>query len=110
MIEWYPELYQDIHTQKQWRKLRRRAEKKKLLPTELMFICIASNPHNLLDILQANALLYPYYQKRDILVVGTAFGMEAAKELIEQMMFDIYTKTNGFDVRGYFVIPGSKSH
>ena len=31
-------------------------------------------------------------------------------ELIEQMMFDIYIKTNGFDVRGYFVIPGSKSH
>lgn len=108
MIEWYPELYQDIYTKKRWEKIRKKAEKKKMLSPEIKFICIASDPHNLLDILDANTLLYPYYQKKEILVVGTAFGMDAARELVEQIVFDIYTGTNGFDVKGYFVIPGAK--
>lgn len=103
MIEWYQELYQDACTQKKWKKIRRKAEKGKPVSPGIKFICLASNPENLLDIMEANDLLFPYYRKKDIFVVGTASGMDAAKEMVEQMIFDIYTRTNGFDVRSFFV-------
>ena len=65
-------------------------------------IAIASQPGNLFDIMEANELLFPYYQKRDIRIVGLAKGRDEAISLVEDMIMEVYNETGAFNVREYF--------
>lgn len=65
-------------------------------------ISFASNPDNLFDIYEAKELLFPYYRKRDIHIIGLAGGYEEACLLVRDMVEEIYRETGAFQVREYF--------
>jgi hypothetical protein len=65
-------------------------------------IAFASHPSNLFDILDANELLFPHYQKAEVTVVGLTKGRDEAIELVQSMLMEVYQKTGDFDVRTYF--------
>lgn len=65
-------------------------------------ITFASHPANLFDILEANELLFPHYNRSEIRIVGLAMGKEEAVRLVQEMLMEVYGKTGGFNVRAYF--------
>lgn len=65
-------------------------------------IAFASHPSNLFDILDANELLFPHYQKSEVTVVGLTKGRDEAIEMVQSMLMEVYQKTGDFDVRTYF--------
>ncbi len=65
-------------------------------------IAFASHPDNLFDIMDAKELLFPYYKKSEIRIVGLAKGKEEALYLVQSMLMEVYHKTGSFDVRTYF--------
>ena len=65
-------------------------------------IIIASHKDNLFDIVDANELLFPFYQSMEVRIVGLAKGRREAYQLVERMILEIYRNTGNFDVRAYF--------
>ncbi|MHB8130029.1 MAG: hypothetical protein ACYDEX_13630 [Mobilitalea sp.] len=65
-------------------------------------IAFASHPSNLFDIMEANELLFPYYKKSEVRIVGLAKGKEEAIKLVQEMLMEVYNKTGDFKVRNYF--------
>jgi hypothetical protein len=65
-------------------------------------IAFASHPDNLFEILEANELLFPHYQKSEIHVIGLAKGKQEAVSLVQEMLMEVYNNTGEFDVRTYF--------
>ncbi len=65
-------------------------------------ITFASQQDNLFDILDANELLFPFYKKSEIRIVGLARGRKEALSLVEKMLMEVYHKTGEFNVRAYF--------
>ena len=65
-------------------------------------IAFASHPSNLFDIMEANELLFPHYQKSEIQIVGLAKGKEEAVIMVKDMLMEVYNKTGEFNVRAYF--------
>ena len=72
------------------------------LTFEVYCITFASNSHNLFDIINANELIFPYYSKKDIYILGLAGSRGQAKQLVKDMLLEIYNKTGDFRVREYF--------
>lgn len=70
---------------------------------DIYCIAFASQPDNLFDILDANELLFPHYQKIDIKILGLAKGSDEATGLVQDMIMEVYKNTGAFDVRAYFV-------
>jgi hypothetical protein len=102
MIRWAENLYlsEDINVKKK-KKMMKAIEKGKLT-FELYCITFASNPNNLFDILNANELLFPYYARQEIFVLGLAESKDLAKLLVKDMIVEVYNSTGGFGVRDYF--------
>ncbi|QHQ62517.1 hypothetical protein Ana3638_18435 [Anaerocolumna sedimenticola] len=69
---------------------------------EVYCITFASNSYNLFDIINANELIFPYYSKRDVYILGLAGSKGQAKYLVKDMLMEIYDKTGDFRVREYF--------
>lgn len=72
------------------------------ITSDIYCIAFASSPDNLFDIMNANELLFPHYQKTDIKIVGLAKGKDEATRLTQDMVMEVYEKTGGFDVRSYY--------
>ena len=64
-------------------------------------ITLASNEKNLLDIYPANTMLWHYFYKSSILIVGIAGSHEEAVELACQIVTQVYQDTGSFNVRSY---------
>lgn len=62
----------------------------------------ASNPKNMLDIYPALTLDQPYYKEQDLLIVGVAADYRDAALLAGRIIGDVYKKTGGYDVTGFF--------
>lgn len=102
MIKWAEHLYVDEGiTAKKEKKLKRAIENGRLT-FEVYCITFATNPNNLFDIMNANELLFPYYKKREMYVLGIASSREDAIYLVKDLIEEIYTQTGGFKVREYF--------
>lgn len=65
-------------------------------------ILFASHPSNLFDIIEANELLFPHYQKAELTIVGLASGKQEAVDLVHDMLMEVYHNTGEFNVRTYF--------
>jgi hypothetical protein len=65
-------------------------------------IAFASHPSNLFDIMEANQLLFPHYQKSEIQIVGLAKGKEEAVIMAKDMLMEVFNETGDFNVRTYF--------
>lgn len=66
-------------------KLKAQLDKKPLM-TVYYLICISSNPHDQLDIMEAKQLLQSYYQKHPVEVIGIAADHEDAILLVQQIV------------------------
>ncbi|SHO50344.1 hypothetical protein [Anaerocolumna xylanovorans] len=101
MIRWADKLYLGESIEGRKEKVMKSVESGKL--TYAIFcITYASNPDNLLDIISANELSFPYYQKKEIHIIGLAGSKSEARELVRVMIEEIYRETGGFSVKEYF--------
>ncbi len=64
-------------------------------------ITLAANPANLLDIIPSWELLQKHYPKKDLYIIGLAGNYDEALLLAGQIVQEVYTATEGFDVRSY---------
>jgi hypothetical protein len=102
MIRWADKLYQSEGIkQTKLNKLKKIIEKGKLT-FEIYCITYASNPDNLFDIMNANELLFPYYKRKDMYIIGLAESKLEAEFLVKDMLMEIYNNTGTFKVREYF--------
>lgn len=104
MIIWAKKLYlsENIDAKKQV-KIMKSIEKGNL-NFEVYCIMFASNPNNLFDIINVNELLFPYYSRKEIYILGVATSRIQAFELVKDILYDIYKETGGFAVREFFAI------
>lgn len=102
MIKWCDNPYLDEALTPKWKKIRKKMEKEKLLPD---YYCIAfpGNPENLLDIICVNELLFPYYKRRTVYIVGLAKSRSEAVLLVKEMVEDMYKDMGRIKPKEYFV-------
>lgn len=102
MIKWAKNLFLSENiTPKKKRKIIKDIEKGNLT-FEVYCVTFASNPENLFDIMNANEFLFPYYDKKQLQVLGIALSKHEAFLLVKDMLDEIYTETGSFRVREYF--------
>ncbi len=105
MVEWFESLYLDGITKHTVQHIKEKVEKEKL---QYPVFCVAfsSNPENLLDIMNVNELLFPYYQKKSCFILGLASSRKQAMIMAAAIITRLYRETGGFDVKSYY---GKKS-
>lgn len=101
MVKWYDNLYVDKLIKNKQKKVIKRINEGKL-SLHIYCITFASNGNNLFDIMNANELLFDYYKRREICILGLALGRESAIELAAAMLEEIYKNTGDFKVRDYY--------
>ena len=101
MIQWTSRLYVGERIGKKKDKVISAINNRKAI-LGVYCIAFASNPNNLLMIMDANELLFPHYRKTNVCIVGLAKGKDEAVELVHEMIMEVYTKTGDFNVRAYF--------
>lgn len=102
MIQWTSRIYVSESLKKNKDKAIDSINNKRMT-FDIYCIAFASSPDNLFDIINANELLFPHYQKIDIKIVGLAKGKKEAIKLTQDMLMELYNLTGAFDVRGYFL-------
>ncbi len=65
-------------------------------------ILLPQNPANLFEIMQVNELLFPYYQRKELYLVGLAESRKSAVRLVCRMIAKAYRETKEPDIRGRF--------
>lgn len=69
----------------------------------IYYITCASVPGNLLDIFHNGMLRQPLFAQAQCMdIIGVAQGRMEALRLAEQILWELYEKTGGFDIRSYF--------
>lgn len=101
MIKWSNELYFDDVVKKKPEKWKKKVENGKL-SYNLFCICLASNEHNLFDIINCNELFFRHYKRNNLYIAGLAKTKEDAIYLLQDMIEDIYKKTGDVKVKEYF--------
>lgn len=100
-MRWYRKLYVGETARKDRYRIVGKVKWRRLQKKNAYLITLASNEANLLDIYPANTMLWPYFRKKEILIVGIAVGYEEAVELACHIVAEVYSGTGSFDVRGY---------
>ena len=101
MIQWTSRLYVGEGLKKKKDKVIASINNRRIT-SDIYCIAFASQPDNLFDIMNANELLFPHYQKLDIKIVGLAKGRDEATNLVQDMLMEVYKNTEEFCVRDYF--------
>lgn len=101
MIKWSNELYYDDKIKKKPEKWMKKVEDGKLT-LSLYCICLSANKKNLFDIINTNELLFHYYKRQTLYIVGLAKTKESSFELLQDILKDIYKETGDLKVRDYF--------
>lgn len=100
-MRWAVNLYTTEKTKKALPIIRHKLKTRRVQPG-IWLITIASNEKNLLDLFQAVYYIQPMLQKMNPDIVGVAESEEAAKELLVNIMEDVFAKQGNFDIRAYF--------
>ncbi len=101
MIQWSGKLYIGAQAKKQQDRVKKKLSAGKPVPGYFL-ITRPSNEKNLLDILPAAELLFPYYKCCSLFVYGLAKGKEEAENLVVSMLEDVYQNTEGLSCKEYF--------
>ena len=101
MIVWSEKLYIGEHAERKCRRVQKKLETGKAVPG-FFLITKPSNESNLFDILPAEALLFPYMKRQQIMVYGLAKGKEEAESMVVSMLEDVYRETGGLCCKEYF--------
>lgn len=65
-------------------------------------IFLPQNPENLFEIMQVNELHFPYYQNRDMYLLGLAGSREHAVGMVCRIIAEAYREEEQPDIRRYF--------
>jgi hypothetical protein len=103
MIQWTSEIYVSDNLKKKKDKAIDSINNRRLT-SDIFCIAFASSPENLFDIINANELLFPHYQKAHIKILGLAKGEEEATKLAQDLLMEVYKQTGSFDVRNYYIV------
>ena len=101
MIQWTSRIYVSDNLKKKKDKIIDSINNRRIT-SDVYCIAFASQSSNLFDIINANELLFPHYQKTNVEIVGLAKGKDEAIKLVQDMLMEVYDQTGEFDVRGYF--------
>lgn len=101
MIRWYESLYLDSVTEKKVKRIKHRLEKKKV-SAQVYCIALAINEADLFDIYRSNELLFSYYQRRDIKIVGLASSKDNAITMVGDIVNDMYQELGKIDKKAFF--------
>jgi len=101
MIRWSPKLYVGDKLKSKLDKTIKSIDNRKVT-YGVFCITFASNGDNLFDILNANELRFPYYQRTDVYILGLTKGREEALEMVQELLMEVYLNTGEFKVREYF--------
>ena len=96
-MRYYKHLYLAEGLKKKEKIIRKLEEKK------LHVITLARNEKNQLEIYNSMVFLQPDFPYDDFLVVGLAKGYEDAVEMVEEIVWEVYNKTKGADIRSYIL-------
>lgn len=103
MITWSNQLFLSKSIKKHnLDKIKKSIENRKFT-CSIYCISLASNPKNLLDIYNSKELLFPYYKKNDIHIIGLAKSKNQAYDLVIDIIEEIHRNTGDFKVREYFL-------
>lgn len=101
-MRWYRELYTGPNAGENIQKIRKKASDGQWM-TGVYYITLASVPGNLLDIFHNGMLKSPLFLEAQCMdIIGVAQGRMEALRLTERIMWELYQKTGGFDIRSYF--------
>ncbi len=101
-MRWYQDLYLGPNAGQNISNIRKKAASGQWM-AGIYYITLASVPGNLLDIFHNGMLRQPLFLQRQCLdVIGIAQGRMEALRLAEQIIWDLYRNTEGFDIRSYF--------
>lgn len=73
------------------------------LQWDLFVVTLPEEEKNQLEIYNSAQFLQPAYPVEDYLVVGIAKGYDAAVELVEGIVEEVYRKTGGADIRSFIL-------
>lgn len=109
MILWCDDPYLDEVLTPGFHRLKKKIAHEKLT---MGIYCIAfpTNPNNLFDIIPANELLFPYYKKREMRLVGAAKGKQSAFLLLAEMLEDMLQELGTINPKEYFSFPETMEH
>lgn len=99
MILWHENLYMDMVVKKHKRHAMKSVMKAKA-SCGYVCICLSTNENNLLDIIDGKEMIFPYYKRRKMYVVGLAENKQSAIKLVcrivEEMMKEGLSKETFF--------------
>ena len=101
MIHWHDKIYFGEGLKNEYKSVRASFEAGKS-PWGVYVIALSSSRHEQLDICRADMFLRSCKIFSEPMVVGLALGKDEAEELVALMAFDVYEKTGGADLRGFF--------
>lgn len=99
-MKWYKDLFLGENISSDAKQIIKKIKKKQLTPG-VYVIAFASNPKNLLDIIPTMELMQKGYPKDEIRIVGLALGIKEAKEVVRQIVDEVYQNTGNVDVKAY---------
>lgn len=98
---WYRKLYMTEKARKKRYKIVWKVNHKAgMINTYLVTVPIKGK--NQLEIINSSELLHKHFNLVTTYIVGIAIGHEDALELVEKIVEDVYEKTKGTDIRGFF--------
>lgn len=101
-MKYYKNLYMTDALKKKKDKMIKKMEAGKFMPG-IHLITLAANPKNHLEIWHYPILLQPAFPKEGLFVVGITKGYEEALEVVEEIVQEVYNKTEGTDIRSYIL-------
>ncbi len=104
MFEWSSKLYMDEKVRKKPKKYKRMIQQK-MLKKRCYVLTLPLNAKNCLDIYSSREFWFRYYHEREMKVVGIAVSMESAKELLCELVQDVYREYQDVDagcIRRFF--------
>ena len=100
-MKWYHELYVGKNALKRKPEIQRTVEQEQNM-LMLYLITLAPDLRNQLEIITPTVFYQQAKRWGDPMIVGIAWGMREAKEVLVQMTEDVYRELGRLDYRSYF--------
>ena len=73
-------------------------------PQPMIYVISLAKNSDLLEIYHSGMLKQKYYKKKENMpyIVGLAAGYEQAVSLVTEILEDVFQRTGGYDVKGFF--------
>ncbi|MCR5214214.1 MAG: hypothetical protein K6E10_07335 [Eubacterium sp.] len=99
-----PGVYSDMIEDKEFGKLLKKVARKKPVATGLFVVTKPLYEAGIMEIYDYNELLQPFYRKKKIKlnIIGISSSRQGAKEIVKNIIDDMYDSLGTIDVTGFF--------